>query len=108
MTMLKNILHQLAIFLGLRSAVNYGNGKLAKACLKSALVLELTGSEVEALRLGKRIPTIKSIRLRTGLGLREAVTVVRVIVADNPEYLASAEWSHKCDAYPSGTRPWLK
>lgn len=39
MTMLKNILHQLAILLGLRSAVNYGNGRLGKVCLDSALVL---------------------------------------------------------------------
>jgi hypothetical protein len=150
MTKVNEFLNRLAIFLGLRSAVDYGNGKLAKACLNSALVQErrqalygldfsktefgtvpapapwiieergtasqlsvfgevnsegLTGSEVDALRLGKRIHTIKSVRLRTGLGLREAVTVIREIVADNPEYSASAEWSHKCDAYPSGTHP---
>ena len=142
MKMLKHILHQLAIFLGLRSAVDYGNGKLGKACLNGAVVMErrqalygldfsktgfgtvpapipgwpivarekvnsegLTGSEVDALRVGERIPTIKSVRLRTGLSLIEAVTVIREIVADNPEYSASAEWSHKCDAYPSGTHP---
>ena len=119
MKTLKHILNRLAIFLGLRSAVDYGNGKLAKVCLDKAKGLErrqalsngpfpvlalsrwlveevgelnhedLTGEEVEALRLGEYPRAVKSVRLRTRLDLREAKQVVDEIVSKNPEY-------HRC------------
>jgi len=119
MTKVTDILNQLAIFFGLRSAVDYGNGKLAKACLEKAEGLErrqalsngpvpilapprwiveevgelnhedLTGEEVDALRLGDYVRAVKSVRLRTKLDLREAKQVVDEIVSKNTEY-------HRC------------
>ena len=95
MTKVTHILNQLAIFLGLRSAVDYGNGKLAKACLLKAEGVgelnheDLTGEEVEALRLGDYVRAVKSVRLRTKLGLREAKQVVDEIISKNTEY-------HRC------------